>query len=74
MKKTFLFIALFTVSLAIASCNNQEKKDSHIHEDGSTHDAHPADTSSIQQEEFKVDSVKADTAGHSHKSGEKHTH
>lgn len=75
MKKTFLILAIFTASLTIAACNNQAKKDSHTHDDGSTHDDHAPDTTSVKQEEFKVDSVQADTAGeHSHGNGEKHTH
>lgn len=75
MKKIFLIIALFTASFSIAACNNQEKKDSHTHDDGSTHDDHASDTASVNQEEFKVDSAQADTAGaHSHDNGEKHSH
>ncbi len=75
MKKTFLIIALFSTSFGIAACSNQEKKDSHTHDDGSTHDDHASDTASVKQEEFKVDSAKADTAAvHSHENGEKHTH
>ena len=75
MKKTFLIIALFTASFSITACNNQEKKDSHMHDDGSTHENHASDTTSVQQEEFKADSAQADTAGeHSHDNGEKHSH
>lgn len=75
MKNTFLIIALFTASISIAACNNQEKKDSHSHDDGSTHDDHAQDTTSVKQEEFKVDSAQADTAGeHSHDNEEKHSH
>ena len=75
MKKILLIIALFTASLSITACNNQEKKDSHSHDDGSTHDDHASDTASVKQEEFKVDSAKADTASaHSHDNGEKHSH
>lgn len=75
MKKIFFIIALFTASFSIAACNNQEKKDTHIHEDGSTHDDHAADTTSVKQEEFTVDSAQADSAdAHSHDNGEKHSH
>ena len=75
MNKILLIIALFTASFSITACSNQEKKDSHSHDDGSTHDDHASDTSSVKQEEFKVDSAKADTAGaHSHDNGEKHSH
>ena len=76
MKKIFLIIALFTASFSLAACNNQEKKeDSHTHDDGSKHDDHASDTSSVKQEEFKVDSAKAENAGaHSHENGEKHSH
>ena len=75
MNKILLIIALFTASLSLAACSNQEKKDSHSHDDGSTHDDHASDTASVKQEEFKVDSAHADTsAAHSHDNGEKHSH
>ncbi len=75
MKKTFLIIAVFAASFSIAACSNQEKKDSHTHDDGSTHDDHASDTASVKQQEFKVDSTQADTADeHSHDEGKEHSH
>ena len=75
MNKILLIIALFTASFSLAACSNQEKKDSHSHDDGSTHDDHASDTASVKQEEFKVDSAHADTSvAHSHDNGEKHSH
>ena len=57
------------------ACSYLRRMRRHTHDDGSTHDDHASDTSSVKQEEFKVDSAKADTAGaHSHDNGEKHSH
>ncbi|TKB96450.1 hypothetical protein [Pedobacter cryotolerans] len=75
MKKTMLSLAI-AIGLFAASCSNEKKEEgAHQHEDGSTHADHdetPVDTT--KQEEFKVDSVAADTAAHSHDDGKSHTH
>lgn len=73
MKKILLLTSI-SAFVSITSCNSgTEKKDSHIHDDGSTHTNH--DTIKPVQQEFNVaDTVKKDTTTHTHAGGEKHAH
>lgn len=73
MKKLFL-IASISAFVFTTSCNSgTEKKDTHKHDDGSTHTDH--DTTKPVQQEFNVaDTIKKDTATHTHPNGAKHSH
>lgn len=73
MKKVLL-LASISAFVLTTSCNNgTEKKDTHTHDDGSTHADH--DTTKPVQQEFNVaDTTKKDTSTHTHADGEKHSH
>lgn len=72
--KKILLLASISVFVLTTSCNNStESKNTHQHEDGSTHEDH--DTTKPVQQEFNVaDSAKTDTTVHTHEDGEKHSH
>lgn len=74
MKKTMLAMAV-AIGLFAVSCNNEKPAEgTHQHEDGSVHEAHDAPAvDTTKQEEFKVDSAKADTT-HVHDESKPHTH
>ena len=63
------------IGLFAVSCNNEKPAEgTHQHEDGSVHDAHGATVvDTTKQEEFKVDSLNADTT-HVHDESKPHTH
>ncbi len=74
MKKSLL-LACISAFIITTSCNNNsaETKNTHIHEDGSAHKDH--DTTKPVQQEFNVaDTIKKDSAVHTHKNREKHSH
>ncbi len=75
MKKTFI-IAVFA-ALALVACNNNQSEENHehnadgshpqtegthMHDDGSVHNDHEADTT-VKQEQFKVEQ---DSTAHGH--------
>lgn len=79
--KSFKIAAIFISALIIfglsscnSSSNNNQPADTHVHDDGSVHEAHPKDSkTSAPQENFKVvaDSTvqqpeKKDDHGHDH--------
>ena len=72
--KKILLLASISIFVLTTSCNNSnESKNTHLHEDGSTHDDH--DTIKPVQQEFNVaDTTKKDTTTHTHEDGEKHSH
>lgn len=74
MKKLLCISSICAALFLISSCdNNNSKTDTHIHEDGATHQDH--DTGKPIQQEFNViDSVKPDSSIHIHKNGENHSH
>ncbi|MBK9636937.1 MAG: hypothetical protein IPO63_03650 [Bacteroidetes bacterium] len=80
MKRQFVFI-LFVAVFLVACSNNQNNENSHqdethVHEDGSTHQNHD-DNDTAKQEEFDVtqDTTlnQADSLHHTH-DGSEHTH
>ncbi len=73
MKKLIL-LASISIFVITSSCNNNsETKNTHQHDDGSTHTDH--DTSKPVQQEFNVaDTTKKDSTTHSHDDGKKHSH
>ena len=74
MKKLLLISSICAAMFFIVSCNNDNSKtDTHVHDDGSTHQDH--DTTKPVQQEFNVgDTTKKDTSAHTHEDGKKHTH
>ena len=73
MKKVLLISSICTALFFVISCgNNNSQTDTHIHEDGATHQDH--DTTKPVQQGFNVtDSVKKDSSAHTHENGEKHS-
>lgn len=67
MKKTILYAMICVATLTTISCADTEDKNTHVHEDGSTHTNH--DTVKPVQEQFSV----TDTSSHS-ESDDEHTH
>jgi hypothetical protein len=67
-------LAIISLFVLLSSCNNNsETKNTHQHDDGSTHIDH--DTTKPVQQEFNVtDTIKNDTSSHSHDDGNKHSH
>lgn len=73
MKKLLLLISITAFLLTTACNSGTEKKDTHTHDDGSSHADH--DTTKPEQQEFNVaDTIKKDTTTHTHAKGEKHSH
>ncbi len=73
MKKIFIFIASATVFFAGCSGSNKvndDKKGTHVHEDGSVHNDHKK-TSDKKQEEF---TVPVDSSVNRSEHEHKHTH
>lgn len=72
MKMLFL-LASISAFVFTTSCNSgTDNKDTHKHDDGSTHADH--DTIKPVQQEFNInDSIKKDTSTHTH-DGKKHDH
>ena len=72
--KKILLLASISIFVLTTSCNNSnESINTHLQEDGSTHDDH--DTIKPVQQEFNVaDTTKKDTTTHTHTDGEKHSH
>jgi len=74
MKKLIFISSICAAMFFAISCgNNNSKTDTHVHDDGSTHQDH--DTTKPVQQEFNVaDTIKKDTIAHTHDNGKKHTH
>lgn len=74
MKKLLFISSICAAILFTVSCgNNDSKTDTHLHDDGFTHQAH--DTTKPVQQEFNVaDTTKKDTSANTHDDGKKHTH
>ena len=73
MKKLLLLASISVIVLTTSCNNNAETKNTHTHEDGSTHAEH--DTTKPAQQEFHVaDTTKKNTTTHPNADGEKHSH
>lgn len=73
MKKLLFIGSICAALFSIYSCNNNSNADTHVHDDGTVHEAH--DTTKPVQQEFNVaDTSKKDTSAHTHDEGKKHTH
>lgn len=69
-----MLLASISVFVLTSSCNNNsDSKNTHQHDDGSTHADHDT-TKPVQQEFNVVDSTKKDTTTHTHDDGKKHSH
>lgn len=82
MKKIFICVSLAFDFFPIFSCSDKPPKSpgTHMHDDGSVHKDHTADSAKPDQQAFSVTdsaTVPADTATkkpHTHADGKPHTH
>lgn len=73
MKK---LIMLFAVATFIYGCSGNDSKETHVHDDGTTHEAHEEGENhdnASSQEEFTVGDT-TNAHGHDHSEGQDHKH